>query len=87
MLICIHFSFAAIEPTVDEFEEGDFEDFEDNHGQATQGKLIRGGLRKPSHHVRQQHPLSSLTSSRRGREGRRRTIGKKLGSTARRGGS
>jgi hypothetical protein len=48
--------------------------------------LIWGGCWKPPHHVRQQHPLSSLTSSRRGREGRRRTTGKKLGSAARRGG-
>jgi hypothetical protein len=33
--------------------------------------------------VRQQHPHSSLTSSRHGREGRRRTTGKKLRSAAR----
>jgi hypothetical protein len=46
-------------------------------------RLIRGGLRTPPHHVRQH---SSPISSRRGREGRRRTTGKKLGSTARRGG-
>jgi hypothetical protein len=39
MLICIRFSFATIEPLVDEFgEEEYFEDFEDNQGQATQGK-------------------------------------------------
>jgi hypothetical protein len=37
--------------------------------------------------VRQQHQHSSPTSSRRGREGRRRTTGKKLGSAARRGNS
>jgi hypothetical protein len=49
--------------------------------------VIRGGLRTPPHHVRQQHPHSSPTSSRRGREGRRRTTRRKLGSTARRGGS
>jgi hypothetical protein len=30
------FSFATLDPTVDEFgEEEDFEDFEDNQGQAT----------------------------------------------------
>jgi hypothetical protein len=46
------------------------------------GEMIRGGFRTPPHHVRQQHPHSSLTSSRRGREGRRRTTGKKLGSIA-----
>jgi hypothetical protein len=34
-----HFSFTMLDPTVDEFgEEEDFEDFEDNQGQATQGK-------------------------------------------------
>jgi hypothetical protein len=32
------FSFATLDPTVDEFEEEYFEDFEDNQGQATQGK-------------------------------------------------
>jgi hypothetical protein len=31
-------SFATLDPTVDEFEEEYFEDFEDNQGQATQGK-------------------------------------------------
>jgi hypothetical protein len=31
-------SFATLDPTVDEFEEKYFEDFEDNQGQATQGK-------------------------------------------------
>jgi hypothetical protein len=46
--------------------------------------VIRGGFRTPPHHVRQH---SSPTSSRRGREGRRRTTVKKLGSAARRGGS
>jgi hypothetical protein len=30
-------SFAMLDPTVDEFEEQLFEDFEDNQGQATQG--------------------------------------------------
>jgi hypothetical protein len=39
----VHFvpclSFATLDPTVDEFgEEEYFEDFEDNQGQATQGK-------------------------------------------------
>jgi hypothetical protein len=38
MLICTRFSFATIEPTVDEFGEEVFEDFKDNQGQATQGK-------------------------------------------------
>jgi hypothetical protein len=38
MLICTRFSFATIEPPVDEFGEEVFEDFEDNQGQATQGK-------------------------------------------------
>jgi hypothetical protein len=37
-VFCIRFSVATIELTVDEFEEGDFEDFQDNQGQATQGK-------------------------------------------------
>jgi hypothetical protein len=32
------FSFTTLDPTVDEFEEEYFEDFEDNQGQATQGK-------------------------------------------------
>jgi hypothetical protein len=33
------FSFATLDPTVDEFGEDEyFEDFEDNQGQATQGK-------------------------------------------------
>jgi hypothetical protein len=33
------FSFATLDPTVDAFEEEEyFEDFEDNQGQATQGK-------------------------------------------------
>jgi hypothetical protein len=32
------FSFATLDSTVDEFEEEYFEDFEDNQGQATQGK-------------------------------------------------
>jgi hypothetical protein len=32
------FSFATLDPTVDEFKEEYFEDFEDNQGQATQGK-------------------------------------------------
>jgi hypothetical protein len=31
-------SFAMLDPTVDEFEEEYFEDFEENQGQATQGK-------------------------------------------------
>jgi hypothetical protein len=44
--------------------------------------MIRGGFWTSQHHVRQQ---SSPTSSRHGREGRRRTTGKKLGSAARRG--
>jgi hypothetical protein len=44
------------------------------------GGMIRGGLRTPPHHVHQQHTHSSPTSSRRGRDGRRRTTGKKLGS-------
>jgi hypothetical protein len=40
MLIVVPcFSFATLDPTVDEFgEEEYFEDFEDNQGQATQGK-------------------------------------------------
>jgi hypothetical protein len=40
MLIFVpSFSFATLDPTVDEFgEEEYFEDFEDNQGQATQGK-------------------------------------------------
>jgi hypothetical protein len=40
MLIVVPcFSFTTIDPTVDEFgEEEYFEDFEDNQGQATQGK-------------------------------------------------
>jgi hypothetical protein len=40
MLIVVPcFSFATLDPTVDEFGEEDyFEDFEDNQGQATQGK-------------------------------------------------
>jgi hypothetical protein len=40
MLIVVPcFSFVTIDPTVDEFgEEEYFEDFEDNQGQATQGK-------------------------------------------------
>jgi hypothetical protein len=46
--------------------------------------MMRGGLRTPPHHV---HQHSSSTSSRHGREGRRRTTGKKLGSAVRRGGS
>jgi hypothetical protein len=44
--------------------------------------LMWGGFQTSQHHVRQQ---SSPTSSRRGREGRKRTTGKKLGSAARRG--
>jgi hypothetical protein len=32
------FSFTMLDPTVDEFKEEYFEDFEDNQGQATQGK-------------------------------------------------
>jgi hypothetical protein len=32
------FSFAMLDPTVDEFEEEYFEDFQDNQGKATQGK-------------------------------------------------
>jgi hypothetical protein len=35
-------SFATLDPTVDEFEEEYFEDFEDNQGQATQGKPTLG---------------------------------------------
>jgi hypothetical protein len=31
-------SFAMLDPTIDEFKEEYFEDFEDNQGQATQGK-------------------------------------------------
>jgi hypothetical protein len=50
-------------------------------------EMIRAGLWTPPHHVRQQRPHSSPTSSRHGREGRIRTTGKKLGSAARRGDS
>jgi hypothetical protein len=32
------------------------------------GEMIRGGFQTPSYHVRQQHPLASLISSRHGRE-------------------
>jgi hypothetical protein len=49
--------------------------------------VIQGGLWTPLNHVRQQHPHSSLTSLRHGREGRRRTTGKNLGSATRRGDS
>jgi hypothetical protein len=38
MIVVLCFSFATLDPTVDEFEEEYFEDFEDNQGQATQGK-------------------------------------------------
>jgi hypothetical protein len=48
------------------------------------GEMMWGGFWTPPHHVRQQ---SSPTSSRHGREGRRRTTGKKLGNAAKRGGS
>jgi hypothetical protein len=46
------------------------------------GQLMWGGFRTPPHHVCQQ---SSPTSSRRGREERRRIIRMKLGSATRRG--
>jgi hypothetical protein len=55
--------------------------------QLEEAQMIRGSLRTPPLHVRQQHPHSRPTSSRRGREGRRRTTGKKLGSATRRGDS
>jgi hypothetical protein len=39
MIVVLCFSFATLDPTVDAFEEEEyFEDFEDNQGQATQGK-------------------------------------------------
>jgi hypothetical protein len=39
LIVVLCLSFAMLDPTVDEFEEeGYFEDFEDNQGQATQGK-------------------------------------------------
>jgi hypothetical protein len=38
LIVVLCFSFATLDPTVDEFEEEYFEDFEDNQGQATQGK-------------------------------------------------
>jgi hypothetical protein len=62
--------------------------YKDNSYQGNDRKsseyLMWGGFWTPPHHVHQQ---SSPTSSRHGREGRRRTTGKKLGSTARIGGS
>jgi hypothetical protein len=39
MIVVLCFSFATLDPTVDAFEEEEyFEDFEENQGQATQGK-------------------------------------------------
>jgi hypothetical protein len=41
VLVCLFvpcFSFATLDPTVDEFGEEDFEEFEEDQGQATQGK-------------------------------------------------
>jgi hypothetical protein len=39
MIVVLCFSFAMLDPTIDAFEEEEyFEDFEDNQGQATQGK-------------------------------------------------
>jgi hypothetical protein len=38
LIVVLCFSFATLDPTVDEIEEEYFEDFEDNQGQATQGK-------------------------------------------------
>jgi hypothetical protein len=39
LIVVLCFSFATLDPTVDAFEEEEyFEDFEDNQGQATQGK-------------------------------------------------
>jgi hypothetical protein len=39
MIVVLCFSFATLDPTVDAFEEEEyFEDFEDNQGQAAQGK-------------------------------------------------
>jgi hypothetical protein len=34
----LFFLFATLDPTIDEFGEEDVEEFEDNQGQATQGK-------------------------------------------------
>jgi hypothetical protein len=39
LILCLVFFFVTLDPTVDAFEEEEyFEDFEDNQGQATQGK-------------------------------------------------